>query len=200
MSEADSSDKSLCLDFANTWGDRSDPGSDTLNSYDDLLRWAVSAEVVSGEERRTLERLARRDQAESSDVLEEALELRNTIFGLFSATAAGKTAPETIVADLNAALDNVPRQRLYRDGGCCAWKWPAETADLRQVLWPVVRAAAELATSSEVSRIRECAASDCNWLFLDSSRGGRRRWCDMATCGNRAKARRYYDRHRRNNQ
>nr|QZD57827.1 CGNR zinc finger domain-containing protein [Glycomyces sp. TRM65418] len=40
-------------------------------------------------------------------------------------------------------------------------------------------------------RIRACAR--CGWLFLDSSRGGRRRWCSMGTCGNREKA----SRHRR---
>ncbi|MCG6950099.1 MAG: CGNR zinc finger domain-containing protein [Acidobacteria bacterium] len=198
MSETDNSDDCVCLDFANTWGDRSDPGSDTLTSYRDLLHWARRAEIVSEGEFRTLERLARRDEVKSSGVFQMALDLRDTIFGLFSAAAAGQTPSERVVADLNAALDTVPRQRLCCSGDCCEWEWPADTPDLRQVLWPVVRAAAELATSSEVSRIRECAAPDCNWLFLDSSRGGRRRWCDMATCGNRAKARRYYDRHRRN--
>jgi predicted RNA-binding Zn ribbon-like protein len=69
---------------------------------------------------------------------------------------------------------------------------------LRQVLWPVIRSAADLVTSPDISQIRECGAPDCNWLFLDRSRSGRRRWCDMSTCGNRAKARRYYSRHRRN--
>ena len=198
MNESDGSGNFLCLDFANTWGDRSDPGSDKLTSYEELLRWARRAKIVEDGECRALEELARRDETESSGMLEAAIELRDTIFRLFSAAAAGEAPSERDVADLDAALDAVPRRRLYRGGGCCEWEWPADAPDLRQILWPVVLAAAELATSSEVSRIRECAAPDCNWLFLDSSRGGRRRWCDMATCGNRAKARRYYDRHRRN--
>jgi predicted RNA-binding Zn ribbon-like protein len=102
------------------------------------------------------------------------------------------------VAALNTALQAVPKQQLCRGGECCEWEWPAEEADLRQVLWPVIQSAAELVTSPDVARIRECGAPDCNWLFLDHSRGGRRKWCDMSTCGNRAKARRYYERHRRN--
>jgi predicted RNA-binding Zn ribbon-like protein len=64
------------------------------------------------------------------------------------------------------------------------------------MLWPVVRSAADLLTSERVVRVRECAAEDCAWLFVDTSRGPRRKWCDMSTCGNRAKARRYYARHR----
>jgi predicted RNA-binding Zn ribbon-like protein len=42
-------------------------------------------------------------------------------------------------------------------------------------------------------RLRICDGNDCSWLFLDSSKGGRRRWCDMATCGNVSKARRHYE-------
>jgi predicted RNA-binding Zn ribbon-like protein len=65
-----------------------------------------------------------------------------------------------------------------------------------QMLWPVARSAAELLTSERAGRVRECASETCSWLFLDGSRNGRRKWCDMASCGNRAKARRYYARHR----
>jgi predicted RNA-binding Zn ribbon-like protein len=62
------------------------------------------------------------------------------------------------------------------------------------MLAPVVRAAADLATSAELSRIRECGSDTCFWLFLDRSKNGTRRWCDMKVCGNRAKARRHYQR------
>ena len=40
-------------------------------------------------------------------------------------------------------------------------------------------------------RIRICGNDECRWVFYDESRAGRRRWCDMASCGNRAKAARY---------
>ncbi|HXO42658.1 MAG TPA: CGNR zinc finger domain-containing protein, partial [Thermoanaerobaculia bacterium] len=56
--------------------------------------------------------------------------------------------------------------------------------------------AAELLTSDKWRRVRECAGSDCTWLFLDRSRNRSRRWCAMQTCGNRAKARRHYRRAR----
>ena len=63
-------------------------------------------------------------------------------------------------------------------------------------LWPVAHAAANLLVSDQVSRVRMCASDSCDWLFLDLSRNQMRRWCDMKTCGNRVKARRYYERSR----
>jgi predicted RNA-binding Zn ribbon-like protein len=45
-------------------------------------------------------------------------------------------------------------------------------------------------------RTRMCADPRCTWIFIDSSRGGQRKWCDMATCGNAAKSRRHYERTR----
>ncbi len=40
-------------------------------------------------------------------------------------------------------------------------------------------------------RLRACASETCRWVFYDDSRTGRRRWCDMSSCGNRAKAARH---------
>jgi predicted RNA-binding Zn ribbon-like protein len=198
MAEFDYSSGSLCLDFANTWGNRSDTASDGLQSFADLLEWAHGAGVVNDRERREIETIAHKEASNSFGVFRKAREFRDIIFRVCSATAAKESVPESDVSALNAALQTVPRQRLCCGGGCCEWEWPAEKPDLRRILWPVIQSAADLVTSSDISRVRECGAPDCNWLFLDRSRGGRRRWCDMSTCGNRAKARRYYERHRRN--
>ena len=198
MAEFDYSSGSLCLDLANTWGNRSDATSDTLKSFADLLKWAHDAGVVNDRERRELETLAHREASKSFGVFRTARDFRDIVFRVCSAIASKEKVPEREVSVLNAALQTVPRQRLCCGGECCEWEWPAEKPDLRQILWPVIQSAADLVTSSDISRVRECGAPDCNWLFIDRSRGGRRRWCDMSTCGNRAKARRYYERHRRN--
>jgi predicted RNA-binding Zn ribbon-like protein len=198
MTEFEYSGGSLCLDLANTWGDRSDPANDKLTDIHALLDWAHGAGVIGERERGELERAVHREPEKASSVLRSAVELRDTVFRLGSVIAAGEKPSERDVASLNAFLESVPRQRLCCGDGCCEWEWPERGPDPRQVLWPVVQSAANLVTSDDVSRIRECGAPDCNWLFIDRSRGGRRRWCDMSTCGNRAKARRYYERHRRN--
>ena len=46
-------------------------------------------------------------------------------------------------------------------------------------------------TGGHPERIRICANDTCRWVFYDTSRTARRRWCDMATCGNRAKQARH---------
>lgn len=63
--------------------------------------------------------------------------------------------------------------------------------ELDQMLWPVLWAATQLATSSGLERVRSCPGQDCGWLFLDTSKAGRRRWCSMAICGNRMKTKRH---------
>ncbi len=68
MSEFEYSGGSLCLDLANTWGDRSDPGDDGLKGYHELLGWALGAGLVSERERGELEKLAHREAATSAVV------------------------------------------------------------------------------------------------------------------------------------
>jgi predicted RNA-binding Zn ribbon-like protein len=62
---------------------------------------------------------------------------------------------------------------------------------------PVAISAVDLLTSSDLGRLKICPAHECEWLFLDDSRNGTRRWCSMAECGNRAKARLHYNRAKR---
>ena len=75
------------------------------------------------------------------------------------------------------------------------WQYSDSDA-LERPLWPIALNAVELATSSGVTRVKECASDNCNWLFLDVSKNRSRRWCDMKDCGNRAKARRHRARSR----
>ena len=62
-------------------------------------------------------------------------------------------------------------------------------------LTPVAVAVTELLSTAPPDRLRPCDAPDCPRWFLDTSKAGRRRWCSMARCGNRAKAARYRERH-----
>jgi predicted RNA-binding Zn ribbon-like protein len=74
------------------------------------------------------------------------------------------------------------------------WEWVHPESSLDSMLWPVTRAASELLTSDDLAYVRRCASESCGWLFLDKTKNHRRRWCEMKTCGNRDKARRYYQR------
>lgn len=193
----DFSSGALCLDFANTWGTRPDASGDRLHTYGDLVAWALQAEILTEDAAESCGRDADHRPVEAQAVADEALRLREAVYRVFSDLAAANDPAAGDIAVLNQGLQSaMARLRLKPGCGCCSWTWSVPEAALDQMLWPVVRSAADLLTSDEVGRVRECAADDCAWLFIDTSRGPRRKWCDMSTCGNRAKARRYYARHR----
>ena len=83
----------------------------------------------------------------------------------------------------------------YREG-TYQWQMPAGKIDLDGILWRILWEAADLLTSDRLAQVKLCAGEDCGWLFLDASRNQSRRWCSMSDCGNRAKAKRYYRRHK----
>jgi len=183
----------VCLDFVNTVDPRhARERDDCLRSYDDLLRWAGKAGLLSDAERAALERASHADSSAAHAVHGRALDLRDALYRLF-APSPPPAADESRIDDLARLNDEAHRawamaELTSCDDGWC-WRWSA-SAELDRVLWPIARSAAELLTSSKRDRIRECEGRNgCGWLFLDTSRNGRR-WCDMRVCGNRAKARR----------
>ncbi len=198
MPEFEFSADSLCLDLANTWGYREDETKDRLSCFGDLVEWAWQAGIVDDGGARSLREGAAQHPGVAGEAFADAVAVREVIYRACSAVAAGRPIDDSDLETLNGRLSALPRRVLRRGGDCCEWNWAEDERGLGRIVWPVLRSAADLLTSADVTRIRECEAPDCSWLFLDSSRGGRRKWCDMSVCGNRAKARRYYARHRGN--
>ncbi len=185
----------LCLDFANTLTDRETRPQEQLNGYRDLVAWGQQAGIVPPEEGQALLVAAGRRSTEAAGVLREARVLREAIYRVFAAIAAGDRPGEADLAVLNAALARaLAHARIVRTAEGFVWGWAAEAEALDRPLWPVARSAAELLVSGELAAVRECASASCNWLFMDFSRNQSRRWCDMKSCGNREKARRHYER------
>jgi predicted RNA-binding Zn ribbon-like protein len=195
----------LCLEFTNTvdWRGADGQGQrreEALTSYRDLVGWALRQEVLKGSEARRLLRRARREPEAAAAALERAIAVREAIYRIFSATAHGRAPDAGDLATMNGALaEALAHLRLVRTSEGFGWGWLGDRGRemaLDRVLWPVVRAAAELFTSKELDRVKECANDPCGWLFLDVSRNRSRRWCSMESCGNRMKARRHYQRRR----
>jgi predicted RNA-binding Zn ribbon-like protein len=188
----------LCLDFANTvdWRTREQP-HEWLASYADLVAWSQHAGIVSEQRAHDLREQAVRHPAAAAAVLQQAIALREAMYGIFAAVA-GKGTPETAdVATLNRVLGGtMSRLQLTFNTDGFTWSWDGEQTSLDQMLWPVIRSAAELLISGDLDRVGTCAAEGCGWLFFDTSRNHSRRWCTMEDCGNRAKARRYYQKNR----
>ncbi len=193
----DLSGGALCLDFANTLDDRPAPRpNEFLETYADLLAFARATASLPEGQRASLLAEARRRPADAAEALGRTLALRETIYRLLRALAEERPAPSTDLESLNAALaDALSHAHIVagEDGGF-TWGWVDAPVDLLTPAWPIVRSAADLLASPNLSALRLCASESCAWLFLDTSRNGSRRWCSMRTCGNRAKARRHHAR------
>jgi predicted RNA-binding Zn ribbon-like protein len=185
----------LCLDFANTVGDRgSGQPSEHLRSYGDLIGWAEQAGATTARAARGLLRAAAMQPAEARQVLTDAIRLREALYCVFAAVASGRAPRAPDLAIVNAALPAAfERSRLVPSRGGFTLAAGVRDDDLAAPLTPVVRSAVDLLVSPEVDRVRTCAAMECAWLFLDTTRNRARRWCDMKTCGNREKVRRFRD-------
>jgi predicted RNA-binding Zn ribbon-like protein len=190
----------LCLDFADTVDWRtSHHASDGLVSYADLVNWSQRKGVIDDVESGRLLKLARTEEVTTEKVLLQARVLREAIYRIFSAVAHGSRASKDDVGILNEYLGRAMAQMEVQvtDGGYRLGWCTEELAD--KMLYPVAKSAAELLTSENLSRVKECANEDegCGFLFLDNSKSHSRRWCSMEGCGNKVKLRTYYARHRR---
>jgi len=187
----------LCLDFTNTlepWG--VEQPKEFLTDYAGLLAWAVHAGALTAEHAASLSPLAEAQPATASAVLDQARILRRAIYHLFSATAQGHAPRGDEVERLNNALAQAwSHRQMVHTGERFAWGWQGLESALGSMLWSVALSAGELLASPQLARVKACAG--CGRLFLDISRPGTRRWCDMAVCGNRAKAQRHYARTRK---
>jgi predicted RNA-binding Zn ribbon-like protein len=187
----------LCLDYANTaeWHASENP-TEHIESYDALVSWARETGLVSRQEAGDLLQQASRLPQEAQKTHEMAVSLREAIYHIFSALAHGYTPNAEDMETLNRVLA-IAREHthLAHVNGSFTWLWADPRGALDAILWPVAISTAEMLTSDELERVKECADDrGCGWLFLDMSRNHSRQWCDMKGCGNRAKARRHYQR------
>jgi predicted RNA-binding Zn ribbon-like protein len=179
------------LNFVNTVDPRE--GSETidyLKTYADLTSWAVSAGVVSREVASRLISLARQHSAHAQQALQSAIRLREAMYRIFSGLATHRRTDRSDLALLrNAFYEALGRADLEQRGRSFRW---CLREDLDLIRGSVARDAVALLESGALNRLKRCPGSaDCGWLFLDTSKNASRRWCSMAGCGNRAKARRH---------
>lgn len=163
----------LCLDFVNTanWVDEV-AVDNRLNDLNAVRIWV------------TRKRLTRVTKLEGD--INELLHLRDTIRRIIS--NPGKATNEDL-ASLNHARATT-QASLSRRGGNLQID-SGSTIDW--IIRSIADSTAELVLTTDRSRVKLCNGDRCGWLFLDESPNNRRKWCSMADCGNRAKAKRHYE-------
>jgi predicted RNA-binding Zn ribbon-like protein len=190
----------LCLDFANTvdWH-ASDAPVERLVDYDSLVSWSRATGILDEAGARRLRRQSVANPAAARKALKRAIAVRQVLYRIFVSVVHGQPIRTSDLDVLNELLAHAhDHLRVVPAGRRLEWQWVGNPEDLDQMLWPTVRSAADLLTSDRRSKLGQCADDrGCGWLFLDTSKNHRRRWCAMEDCGNRAKARRHYQRSRR---
>jgi predicted RNA-binding Zn ribbon-like protein len=188
----------VCLDFINTLDDRPAQPKELLRTFVDLARFARQSGILTPAlANRFIERSPLFPD-EAAATLHSAREMREAMFAVFSAIVKRQPAPGMALAQVNGYIQDASQHlRLVQNKARFAWEFDNISGPERPfdpILWPIAHSAGELLASDQLHFVRACEAETCQWFFLDTSKNHRRHWCDMAKCGNRAKARRFYAR------
>ena len=190
----------LCLDFTNTifWRLQEQP-IEGFSNYTILVKWSRYIGILAESDANDLLPNAQKHPNVASAVLHRVIKLREALYRIIVATINGGSPDQVDLDILNSELSEVYRRtELVHLTGGFELGWKVGKNDLDHMLWPILLSASETLTSSNMQRIGMCEGDGCGWLFYDQSRNRSRKWCDMGDCGNRAKARRYYNKKRKN--
>ena len=177
----------IALDFCNTVGEHlSANPEELLADWESFLRWAAQVGLMGAE---SYVELLRHRQS-----IDPILKLREAIYRIGLVAAGRRDLSETDLA-LVRKYAGAAKPGIKANKGVLQWK-PSLTRASQELCAVLAGEALSLFCSPRAARIGVCEGGMCGWLYVDESRGQRRRWCDMNDCGSRAKARRYYETHR----
>ncbi len=168
----------LALDFLNTadWSDEGEVIDEKLESLDDVARWTEALGIADAV-----------TDGRAHDLATLRM-LRAELRELFLAAVQGSAPDRRVIDQVNDLLASTKQtSKLVR-----FTKKPWLVIESQLVDMVLTSAKAVLSDPREIGRVSVCSGSDCGWLYLDESRNQKRKWCMMQTCGNRAKARRFY--------
>jgi predicted RNA-binding Zn ribbon-like protein len=179
------------LDFCNTMaGWNGGEEREYLATYAHLVVWTLDAGLVDNDAAADLRDKAASEPRVAERQLRRARSLRRALYRA-CANPDDLAAWNTVGREARAAAAHAELHHGRPPGH--RWSVSAEAGLARPVL-EVAREAGALLATTELGDVRQCPGSGCGWLFVD--RTGRRRWCTMEVCGNRAKVRRHSDRER----
>jgi len=190
----------VSLDFVNSkvFGGNTEPDGDLFSDYYRILQWCRHLEILTNDDVERLSQIANSRPEDKQTAFENIVRLRDANYRILSAVAHKQPPVKADTEILNQVLtEALPHLKLIPTDERFTWEWEKDLDSMEWMVWSIARSTAELLTSNQVQRIRQC--DGCYWMFMDTSRNGLRRWCDMKTCGNRAKARRHYERVKKSN-
>lgn len=185
----------LWLEFINTEPPATE--ADALASFDAYVAWLERVAILDDERGDSLRRRALLQPAGATAALLEARRMRAGLRTLADTGPDGELSRATALAELNRVLGRSAGMRRVEQlpDGRFVRTFLATGDAFAGLLLPLAESATESLVRGELDRVRRCANTRCAFVFFDESRNASRRWCDMDTCGNRAKAARFRQRH-----
>jgi predicted RNA-binding Zn ribbon-like protein len=186
------------LDFVNTVTGRDQSPRDWLDSYAGLLEWAAFVHLLPKRVLGALAKRAQKEPAAAAIALARAKVLREALFELFTRIISGRAPPKRTLELLREHwITGIRAHELrFRDRRVLV-DLRNDALDFDLIASMVAYRMVEQILPLPMDRLRMCPGPNCSWVFIDSSKAGRRVWCDMAVCGNAAKSRRFLARSRK---
>ena len=180
------------LDFVNTASAWTSDTVDRLGGPEGFSDWAAAAGLLTKGERTRARKEIAQDPKAAAKVFAEAVRLRAALWRIFTAAASGAAVDDDDLIVLDESKVRAARCcRLEQTAEGFRRRCADETPALESALRQIVEAAEDLLLNGRLDRLHVCGGDACEWMFLDLSKNGRRRWCSMATCGNEAKVRKF---------
>jgi predicted RNA-binding Zn ribbon-like protein len=176
------------------WRFRDSGPEELLPPFGEVLRFAEESAVITPKQATKLRRGT--PERVAVQALRLLLDLRESVAAICYALVDDAAPPQDAIKRFDQHLRAAQTNRSFHwtnSGLQLAWPTRLEP---QLPYWLLAQTASDLLTSEAAHSIRACADPACRWLFLDTSKNHSRRWCDMKTCGNRMKARRFKAQHR----
>jgi predicted RNA-binding Zn ribbon-like protein len=184
------------LDFINTLEFSREGDEDELKTAEDALDWLHLHDLLHRETLEELRELAEASPRLAKRVLGRIRRVRSAMRELVEATVDQRPPALDQLSEVNRALRTHYVYELVPAPDGVSLDHRHEGDAVEGALARLVESLAREVSQGHPERLRLCANDDCRWVFSDTSRTGRRKWCDMATCGNQAKVARFRERQR----
>lgn len=184
---------SLCLNFVNSVRNRfEDPLFEFIITPEDLLLWGSRTQLFEKDLKRDLENYILKNPEKARHDLKHILDTRELLYRIFQKLCRKSRPDDKDILLFNKELSLVQGHLKLEilDSLEVTMIWDNKPSDLLWTLYPIMKSAYDLLISDLRDRIKECP--NCGWLLLDISKNNSRIWCNMKTCGNTVKIKKYY--------
>jgi predicted RNA-binding Zn ribbon-like protein len=185
-----------CLNFANTAGGHTKIREvERIPTYQDVVNWALFAEIVNASEARGITQAAKAKPGLAERQVEAMHVFREALHRTVAAISGGQPIAAKDFAKIRAVItEAMGIAEIARKEESFLWTADVATPGLGTVLNRVALSAHDMLTREKPSQLRICER--CTWLFIDRTKNQKRRFCRQDACGAKSRSERFYEKHR----